>query len=106
MWSQRNVGRRAAQGCAASKAAAACSTPRSSKRRPTTCNPTGSPSAVKPQGTLAAGFQDILKGWENSAQLTQSHSCEGQWAGISSSAGKATTETDGVSKKSQFSNQW
>ena len=61
-----------AQGCAASNAAEACSTPRSSNLFPTICKPTGSPSAVKPQGTLAAGFQDMLNGWENSAQDTQS----------------------------------
>ena len=59
---QASFGRLSAHGCACSKAAAACSTPRSSKRRPTICRPTGRPSAVKPHGTLAAGFQDMLNG--------------------------------------------
>ena len=56
------LGRLSAQGWIASNAAAACNTPRSSRRRPTICRPTGRPSAVKPQGTLAAGFQDMLNG--------------------------------------------
>ena len=57
-----STGRLSAQGCACSNAAEACNTPRSSKRRPTICNPTGRPSAVKPHGTLAAGFHDMLNG--------------------------------------------
>jgi RimJ/RimL family protein N-acetyltransferase len=59
---QSSGGRREAQGRTASKAADICSTPRSSKRRPTICRPTGRPSLVKPQGIDAAGFCDRLKG--------------------------------------------
>ena len=55
-------GRLPSHGCAASNAAAACNTPRSSNRLPTICNPTGNPSAVNPHGTLAAGFHDMLNG--------------------------------------------
>ena len=57
-----NCGRLFAHGCTCSNAADACSTPRSSNRRPTICRPTGNPSALKPHGTLAAGFQDMLNG--------------------------------------------
>jgi hypothetical protein len=57
-----SAGRFPAHGCTDSNAAEACSTPRSSNRRPTICNPTGRPSAVKPHGTFAAGFQDMLNG--------------------------------------------
>ena len=46
----------------ASNAALACSTPRSSNRRPTICSPTGSPAGVNPHGTLAAGLPDQLNG--------------------------------------------
>jgi hypothetical protein len=56
------VGRLSAQGFAASNAALACSTPRSSNRRPTICSPTGSPAGVNPHGTLAAGLPDQLNG--------------------------------------------
>ena len=51
-----------AQGAAASYAAAACRTSRSRKRGATICNPTGRSSAVKPQGTLAAGAPEKLNG--------------------------------------------
>ena len=54
-------GRRSAQGCAASKAAAARSTPASSRQRPTICNPTGSPDFVKPAGTEIAGRPTTVK---------------------------------------------
>ena len=55
-------GRCWAQGRASSRAAAACRTPRSSSRRPTSCSPTGRPAAVKPAGTLAAGLWLMLNG--------------------------------------------
>ena len=48
-------GRRSAQGCAVSKAAAARSTPASSRQRPAICSPTGRPDFVKPAGTEIAG---------------------------------------------------
>jgi hypothetical protein len=51
-----------AHGLARSKAAAARNTPRSSNLLETICKPTGSPSPVKPQGTLAAGLPLMLKG--------------------------------------------
>src|SRR4029450_12720053 len=92
-----------AHGQTASNAADICSTPRSSNRRPTICRPTGRPSLVKPQGTDAAGFCDRLKGEENSAHDSQSHGRCGQCLGCSSSAGKAATDTAGVSMKSQSS---
>jgi hypothetical protein len=49
------AGRWCAQGRSRSNAADAFSTAASAKRRPTICNPTGSPVAVKPAGTEAAG---------------------------------------------------
>ena len=60
--SPRAWGRRAAQGWAASKAAAARRTAPSSLRRPTIWRPTGKPSAVRPQGTVQAGWPVRLKG--------------------------------------------
>ena len=45
-----------------SKARASRSTPTSSKRRPTICRPTGSPSGVNPAGTEIAGCSDMLNG--------------------------------------------
>ena len=54
-------GRCLLQGRAASKAAAARNTVASSRQRPTICNPTGKPSAAKPQGTVAAGWPVRLK---------------------------------------------
>src|SRR3954451_3846609 len=41
---------------ACSNECAICRTPKSSRLRPTICNPTGNPSGVNPQGTEAAGF--------------------------------------------------
>ena len=81
-----------------------CITPGSSKRRPTICIPTGSPALVKPHGTVAAGFQLVLNGCENSAHWIQSHGCCGQCAGISRSAGIAVTDTVGVMTKFQSPN--
>jgi hypothetical protein len=51
----RSGGRLCAHGCAASKAAAARSTPASSRQRPAICSPTGRPVRVKPHGTEIAG---------------------------------------------------
>ena len=59
---RHSSGRLSAQGQAASNPAAACSTPKSSSRRPTICSPTGNPAAVNPHGTEAAGLCDALKG--------------------------------------------
>jgi len=78
-----------------------CITPGSSKRRPTICIPTGSPALVKPHGTVAAGFQLMFNGCENSAHWIQSHGSSGQCAGISRSAGIAGADTVGVMRKSQ-----
>ncbi len=55
-------GRLSAQGRSASKAAAARRTPRSSSRGAAICRPTGNPASVKPQGMLAAGLWEKLKG--------------------------------------------
>src|SRR6185436_17419299 len=48
------------QACHCSTAYANSRTPRSSPRRPTICIPTGSPSAVVPAGTEAAGHRVVL----------------------------------------------
>ena len=52
---QSNPGRLPSQGASASIAAAARRTSVSAKRGPMICSPTGRPSAVQPQGTVAAG---------------------------------------------------
>src|SRR5262245_21624501 len=57
-----STGRFCCHGRAFSKAAAAWSTVRSAKRRPTTCRPTGSPAFVNPQGNEQAGCPVKLKG--------------------------------------------
>ena len=49
----------------ASHAAATRSTTRSAKRRPTSCTPIGRPSEVVVQGTLIAGWPDMLNGTVN-----------------------------------------
>ena len=49
----------------------AASTPASSNIRPTICRPTGNPSLVKPQGTLAAGCWVRLKGKLNGVHCIQ-----------------------------------
>src|SRR5712692_4857985 len=59
---QSRAGRLFCQGRAFSKAAAAWSTVRSAKRRPTLCRPTGSPALVKPAGMEQAGWPVKLKG--------------------------------------------
>ena len=59
---QPSAGRFGAHGRACSKAAEACSTCRSARRRPTICSPTGMPEAVKPAGTVAAGWPVKLNG--------------------------------------------
>src|SRR2546430_494739 len=48
-------GRRTAQGCAASNAAAAASTRPSAKRGPTIWRPIGKPAVLQPHGTVMAG---------------------------------------------------
>lgn len=55
------AGRRWAHGCACSKAAAARSTPASSRQRPAICSPTGRPSRVNPAGTEMAGALTTVK---------------------------------------------
>src|SRR5262245_34165256 len=90
-------GRRAAHGRAVSNAAEAWSTVRSSKRRPTICNPIGMPAAVNPAGTVAAGWPVKLNGYENDAHGNQSHACWGKCAGFSRPTSNAVTETLGVS---------
>ena len=50
-----SAGRRSAWRVACSNARAMARTSRSAPGRPTICNPTGSPSAENPQGTLIAG---------------------------------------------------
>src|SRR5688572_28333109 len=62
-----STGRRSAQGWAASNAAAARSTPASSRQRPTICRPTGKPDFVKPQGTEMAGTPTTVKAYVVSA---------------------------------------
>ena len=59
---QSSGGRCSAHGQAASNAAAAPSTARSARRRPTICRPTGRPAAVNPHGTVAAGCPVTLNG--------------------------------------------
>src|SRR2546429_2174606 len=60
---QPTGGRRWAHGWASSNAAAARSTSASACQRPAIWRPTGRPSAVKPQGTFAAGYPVKLKGY-------------------------------------------
>jgi len=81
-------GRRCAEGRSSSKATLACCMPRSSKRRPRICSPTGSPAGITPQVRLAAGLPDQLKGQQNSDHISQSQSCCGQCAGCRRLAGK------------------
>ena len=66
--SARTGGQRSRHGAAASNAAEARNTSASSSRRPTICNPTGSPSWVNPAGTVAAGCPVKLNGNVNDSQ--------------------------------------